>query len=108
MIRPLPFLPSFARDPDGRSFKLEKSNQDSAFLCDGRIDFFQGGETLKDGKIIDYDFVDAVSKRRRERTRSEGVPFHTVDLVLMRPDSYMNQSGGPPGQTPRCCQNAKK
>lgn len=89
------FLPSFSSDPQGKDYKLQKSDEMNAFLCETNIGFFQGGEPGRDGRVVDYDFVDAVSSRRRARTRNEGVPFTNVDLVLMRPGTYMNQSGGP-------------
>jgi len=89
------FLPSFSSDPEGKDYKLQKSDEMNAFLCETNIGFFQGGEPGRDGRVVDYDFVDAVSSRRRARTRNEGVPFTNVDLVLMRPGTYMNQSGGP-------------
>ena len=87
------FLPSFSSDPEGKDYKLQKSDEMNAFLCETNIGFFQGGEPGRDGRVVDYDFVDAVSSRRRARTRNEGVPFTNVDLVLMRPGTYMNQSG---------------
>lgn len=42
---------------------------------------------------LGYDFVDAISQRRKQRTKDEGVPHPSSILTLIKPLAFINKSG---------------